>query len=99
MVAGLSLLASPSTCIGMVRLVLMTADLHWPMQIPFPPASSFGSVLVVNPMTSMRPSSILCSPNCDVSIVSHRANRRSYSNINSGFTLTELFHGLVPELK
>jgi hypothetical protein len=34
MVAGLSLLASPSTCMGMVFRVTILADLHWVRQVP-----------------------------------------------------------------
>jgi hypothetical protein len=35
---GVSLQASPSTCMGMVLVVMMRADLHWVMQVPCPPA-------------------------------------------------------------
>jgi hypothetical protein len=39
---GVSLQASPSTCIGIVFVVMMRADLHWVMQVPWPPACSRG---------------------------------------------------------
>jgi hypothetical protein len=42
MMEGVSLQASPSTCMGMVFVVIMRADLHWVMQVPWPPACSSG---------------------------------------------------------
>jgi hypothetical protein len=42
MMEGASLQASPSTCMGMVLVVIIRADLHWVMQVPCPPACSSG---------------------------------------------------------
>lgn len=42
MMEGVSLQASPSTCMGIVLVVMMRADLHCVMQVPCPPACSRG---------------------------------------------------------
>ena len=46
MMEGVSLQASPSTCMGIVFVVMMRADLHCVMQVPCPPACSRGCNMV-----------------------------------------------------
>lgn len=55
---GLSLQASPSTCIGMVLVVTILADWHWQMVVPWPPACSRGCK--TNKMSGIH-TNILCA--------------------------------------
>jgi hypothetical protein len=42
MIDGLTLHASPSTCIGIVFDVTIFAERHWVIQVPWPPACNNG---------------------------------------------------------